>query len=293
MGSPHKAPRKMETGLSPSALSRVQELAATRLGMENRPGKELLLHVRTGRHMRELGLTDPNEYMHLLETDPTGERMRELMDLLTTNHTAFWREPGHFEWLKEQFTEGWKWTGQETIWCAASSSGEEPYTLAMVAREALGPAAPEKIRILATDVSTRMLETARAGVYTRERIQPLPEAWREQYFEYGRNGNDGPCRVKAEIRQMVHFRWLNLVEPLPAMGPFPYIFCRNVMIYFSQETRMQIVQRLLQRLTPDGYLLVGYAEGLSGLEADTDYVRPAVYRRKQKIGVAVKQGGDR
>jgi chemotaxis protein methyltransferase CheR len=292
MGLQHRT-AKAETGLSPAALLRVQELAATRLGMEHRPGKELLLNVRTGRHMRELGVTDPNEYMNLLETDPTGERMRELMDLLTTNHTAFWREPGHFEWLREQLASVWKSTGLGTIWCAASSSGEEPYTLAMVAREALGPAAPEKIRILATDISTRMLDTARAAVYTRERIQPLPEAWRKQYFECGKNGADGSCRVKAEIRQMVHFRRLNLVEPFPAMGPFPFIFCRNVMIYFSQETRMQIVQRMLQRLTPDGYLLVGYAEGLSGLEADTDYVRPAVYRRKQKIGLAVKQGGDR
>ena len=292
MGWPLKMQARSENGLTPAALLRVQELASARLGMEHRPGKELLLSVRTGRHMRELGITDPGEYMNLLETDPTGERMQELLDLLTTNHTSFWREPGHFEWLRDQLAAAHV-AGQETIWCAASSSGEEPYTLAMVAREALGPAAPEKIRILATDVSTRMLDMARAGVYTQERIRPLPEAWQQHYFEGSRGGPEAQCRVKAEIRQMVHFRRLNLVEPFPSMGPFPYIFCRNVMIYFSQETRMQIVQRLLQRLTPNGYLLVGYAEGLSGLEADTDYVRPAVYRRKQKIGVAVRQGGER
>ncbi len=286
------SPRNTENELPAPALARIQELAANRLGIETRPGKEWLLNVRTGRHMRELGVTDPEEYMRLLETDPSGDRMQELVDLLTTNHTAFWREPGHFEWLREQLAASWKAGGKQTIWCAASSSGEEPYTLAMVAREALGPAAAERVKILATDVSTRMLKTARTGVYSLERIQPLPEAWKQQYFEGERNGVKGQCRVKAEIKQMVHFRWLNLVDPFPEIGPFPYIFCRNVMIYFSQETKMRIVRKMLQRMTPDGYLLVGYAEGLSGLEADTDYVRPAVYRRKQKAETDLKLGSD-
>lgn len=285
------SPRKPEMTLPPAALLRVRELAAGRLGMEYRPGKELLLNVRAGRHMRELGVTDPGEYMRLLETDATGERMRELMDRLTTNHTAFWREPGHFEWLRERLPVCGRSAGRETIWCAACSSGEEPYTLAMVAREAFGPAAAEKIRILATDVSSRILVTARAGVYSRERIQSLPEAWHQLYFDSNGSGAERQCRVKPEIRQLVHFRWLNLVEPFPAMGPFPFIFCRNVMIYFSQETRMRIVRKLVQRLTPGGHLFVGYAEGLSGLEADTDYVGPAVYRRKQDTGLAARQGG--
>jgi chemotaxis protein methyltransferase CheR len=277
-------PHKRETRLPASALQRLQELASERLGLEHRPGKELLLHVRTARHMRELGVSDAAEYLRMLEEDRTGEKMQGLLDLLTTNHTAFWREPSHFEWLHEQITKRWSEPGRQTIWCAAASSGEEPYTLAMVAREAMGPAAGERIRILATDVSRRMLETAQAGVYTKERIQPLPQAWQQQYFELGRNRWEGHCRVTAEIRRMVHFRWLNLVDPFPQMGPFPVIFCRNVMIYFSQETRMQIVQKLLQRLTPEGHLLVGHAEGLSGLEADTDYVSPAIYRRRPSGG---------
>ncbi len=287
------SPRSPETRLPAAALQRLQELATARLGLEHRPGKELLLSVRTARHMRELGVNDPADYLRLLEEDKTGEKMQGLLDLLTTNHTAFWREASHFEWLQTQIAELWRGpVGRQTIWCAASSSGEEPYTLAMVAREALGPGASEKVRILATDVSTRMLETAQAGLYTRERIQPLPESWRQQYFEAGRNRWEGYYRVKAEIRQMVHFRWLNLVDPFPQIGPFPYIFCRNVMIYFSQETRMQIVQKLLQRLTPGGYLLVGHAEGLSGLEANTDYVRPAVYRQRPAT-TAATQGGTR
>ena len=285
------SPRSVEPRLPASALHRLQELATARLGLESRPGKELLLSVRTARHMRELGVQDPAEYLRLLEEDKTGDKIQGLLDLLTTNHTAFWREASHFEWLQTQIGEQWRSVpGRQTIWCAASSSGEEPYTLAMVAREALGGAAGERVRILATDVSKRMLETARAGLYSRERIEPLPPAWRQQYFEAGRNRWEGYYRVKEEIRQMVHFRWLNLVDPFPAIGPFPYIFCRNVMIYFSQETRMQIVQKLLQRLTPGGYLLVGHAEGLSGLEANADYIRPAVYRQRQATSAAT-QGG--
>jgi chemotaxis protein methyltransferase CheR len=286
------SPRNTTPVLPPQTLQRIQQLATERLGLENRPGKELLLNVRTSRHMRELGVSDPKDYLRMLEEDGSGERMQELMDLLTTNHTAFWREPGHFEWLGEQLAVLRAAPGLQTIWCAAASSGEEPYTLAMVAREALGPAAPERIRILATDVSTRMLDAARAGIYSKQRIAPLPASWHANYFEAGGGRNQDQYRVKPEIRQMVHFRWLNLVDPFPRIGPFPYIFCRNVMIYFSQETRMQIVQKLLRHLTPDGYLLVGYAEGLSGLEADTDYVRPAVYRRKRNAAAA-GQGADR
>lgn len=287
MGSPHKVELRLPT----SAIQRLQELATERLGLESRPGKELLLSVRTSRHMRELGVNDPSEYLRLLEEDKSGEKMQGLLDLLTTNHTAFWREPSHFEWLQEQLAGQSKvYSGRQTIWCAAASSGEEPYTLAMVAREAIGPSASERIRILATDVSTRMLETAHAGVYSRERIRPLPDSWQQQYFEVGRYEKQGYCRIKSEIRQMVHFRWLNLVDPFPAIGPFPYIFCRNVMIYFSQETRMKIVHKLLQRLTPDGYLLVGHAEGLSGLEANTNYIRPAVYQRKSTSTTATEGG---
>ena len=285
-------PPDSDSVLPAQALLRIQQLATERLGLEHRPGKELLLNVRTSRHMRELGVSNAKDYLRLLEEDGSGERIQELMDLLTTNHTAFWREPGHFEWLGEQLAGMRSAPGLRTIWCAAASSGEEPYTLAMVAREALGPAAPERIRILATDVSTRMLEAARAGIYSQQRIATLPETWRANYFEAGGSHRQTQFRVKPEIRQMVHFRWLNLVDPFPPFGPFPFIFCRNVMIYFSQETRMQIVHKLLRHLDPDGYLLVGYAEGLSGLEADMDYVRPAVYRRK-KSAAAAGRGADR
>ena len=268
---------------SADALMQLQQIAAAKLGLEPRPGKELLLQARTNKHMRELGVSDAAEYMRLVEGDGTGERIQELMDLLTTNHTAFWREPGHFEWLREHLPETCRGGGRITIWCAGAASGEEAYTLAMVAREALGPAAAGRVQILATDVSTRMLRAGRAGIYSRERIRPLPEVWQRQYFT-ALGGEE--CQVDAEIRGMVHFRRLNLIEPLPRMGPFPYIFCRNVMIYFSRETRQRVVGELMEHLTPDGHLVVGSAEGLGGLETETDFVRPAIYRLKQEQAAA-------
>lgn len=283
MGSPVREARR----LTRSAVTRVQELAAERLGLEHRPGKETLVRARAARHMRELGVTDAGEYMRLLEQDAGGTLVEGLLDRLTTNHTAFWREPAHFEWLRERLTEQPREAGMVTIWCAAASTGEEPYTLAMLGREVWGPAAGERLRVLATDVSRQALETARRGLYSADRLEPLPPGWRERYFEPA--AEDAACwQVRGTVRAMVHFRRLNLVERFPEIGPFPFIFCRNVMIYFSPETKTRIAGNLIGRLTGGGYLAVGHAEGLTGLEALLDYVQPAVYRRRSEA-----QGGGR
>lgn len=266
--------------LPASVIYKLQALAERKLGLEARPGKEVLLSVRASRHMRELGATSAEDYLRLLEEDPSGKRMQGLLDVLTTNHTAFWREASHFEWLRRQLLALPAGAPQVTLWCAAASSGEEPYTLAMIALESLGPGAAQRLRVLATDVSTRMLRAAGQGIYSRERIQPLPESWKERFFEPDYATGEGNFRVSREVRSMVHFRWLNLMDPLPRIGPFPIIFCRNVMIYFSQDKRLEIVGKLMNLLVPGGYLLVGHAEGLSGLESEMDYVEPAIYRRR-------------
>lgn len=278
--------------LPASVLSKLQTLAERKLGLEARPGKEVLLSVRAGRHMRELGARSAEEYLRLLEEDESGTRMQGLLDVLTTNHTAFWREASHFDWLKKQLSGIPAGTPPVTLWCAAASSGEEPYTLAMTAMESMGPSAAQRLRVLATDVSTRMLRTAAEGIYSGERIKPLPQVWKDRYFEPAGGPAEGQFRVSRDVRSMVHFRWLNLVDPLPRMGPFPVIFCRNVMIYFSQETRLEIVRKLMNHLVPGGYLLVGHAEGLSGLEAEMDYVEPAVYRRRAAGHLAAAGKGE-
>jgi chemotaxis protein methyltransferase CheR len=272
-------------------ILRLQSLAGERLGLESREGKELLISNRAGRHMRQLGISSPEEYLRRVEDDPSGETARELLDLLTTNHTAFWREPSHFRWFEEYLT-GMPAQRAITVWCAAASTGEEPHTLAMVAHEALGAAAPARVRILATDVSTRVLETAEQAIYSRERVSALPEGFASRYFEPGRGQWKNHLRVKPSVREMVHFRWLNLNEPFPRIGPFPVIFCRNVMIYFSNELRSRIVAKLLDTIEPGGYLLVGHAEGLVSIEASADPVQTAVYR-KRSAGKALRGGTPR
>lgn len=259
-------------------IQRLQTLAGERLGLESREGKELLISNRAGRHMRQLGISNPGEYLRRIESDPSGETARELLDLLTTNHTAFWREPSHFRWFAG-FLASLPPQRAITVWCAAASTGEEPYTLAMVASEVLGSAAPGRIRILATDVSSRVLETAAQAIYSKEKVSALPEGYAGRYFEPGRGRWRNHLRVKAAVREMVHFRWLNLNEPFPRMGPFPVIFCRNVMIYFSQELRGQIVAKLIDTLEPGGHLLVGHAEGLAGIEAKANFVQTAIYQK--------------
>ena len=183
-------------------IQRLQALAGERLGLESREGKELLISNRAGRHMRQLGISSPTEYLRRVESDPSGETTRELLDLLTTNHTAFWREPSHFRWFAG-FLAALPSSRSITVWCAAASTGEEPYTLAMVAHEALGASASGRIRILATDVSTRVLETAEHAIYTKERVSALPEGYKDNYFEPGRGRWRDHLRVKTVIREMV------------------------------------------------------------------------------------------
>lgn len=272
-------PARETRRLSMAAVARVQALATDRLGLEYRPGKETLVRARAARHMRELGISDAADYMRRLLGDGGGALIDGLLDRLTTNHTAFWREPEHFEWLRGRLAAHPREEQMATIWCAAASTGEEPYTLAMVGREVWGPAAGERLRILATDVSVQALETAKRGAYGEERLAQLPPGWRDRYFEPSPD-EAGSWRVRGPVRDMVHFRRLNLVDPFPQIGPFPFVFCRNVMIYFSPETKTRIAEKLIRRVSPGGHLVVGHAEGLTGLEAQLEYVQPAVYRRR-------------
>jgi len=265
--------------LPTSVIQRLQSLAGERLGLESREGKELLISNRAGRHMRKLGISSPEEYLRVVEADPEGDAARELLDLLTTNHTAFWREPSHFRWFAE-YLAALPAQRAITVWCAAASTGEEPYTLAMLAHEVFGAAAPRRVRVLATDVSTRVLETAEQAIYTSERVSALPDGFSRRYFEPGRGRWRNHLRVGPSVREMVHFRRLNLTGSFPRMGPYPVVFCRNVMIYFSPELRARMVGKLFDTIEPSGYLLVGHAEGLVGIESVASPVQTAVYRKR-------------
>jgi len=260
-------------------FARIRQLAYDTFGLDLRAGKETLVSTRLGGQIRKLGCRSFEEYYQHVVADSTGESLTSLIDALTTNHTSFFREPAHFDFLRRTFLREWNNRGTIGIWSAACSSGEEPYSIAMCLLEALGPAASEKVRILATDISTRALAKARQGIYPAERFEGLPSLQLRKFWLRGEGDWAGCYRAKKEVRALVEFRRLNLLESAPQVGHFPLIFCRNVMIYFNKPTQQRVVERLAGCLEPGGYLLTGHAESLSRIEHTLRYVEPAVYRK--------------
>jgi len=264
--------------LTPSEFAAISALARSEFGLELGQGKEQLVASRLGRLMRHLGFTAFRDFYRHLQSDRTGEALVDLIDALATNHTSFFREAAHFDFLVKQVFAQWNRRVPLRIWSAASSTGEEPYSIAITAREHLGPGNPP--HILATDISSRALETARQGIYKSDRFQdPLPP-WLRKHLLSGESRWQGWYRMRPEILSMLEFRRVNLIEPLPALGRFAVIFCRNVMIYFSRATQEMVVNRLTECIEPGGYLFVGHSESLTGIPHGLQQVQPAVYRKR-------------
>lgn len=255
-------------------------LAREEFGLELGAGKEQLVAARIGKVARKLGFRAFRDYYEYVMGDGSGEALVQLIDALTTNHTSFFREQAHFDFLAREILPAQRERNPMWIWSAGCSTGEEPYSIALAAREALGGDGGVLPRILATDISTRVLDTARLGVYSAERFQGGPAPWLRKYLLRGEGKWEGHYRMRTEVLEMVVFGRLNLIEPLPEIGPFAVIFCRNVMIYFSRATQQQLVSSLASRLEPGGYLFVGHSEGLTGIRHDLQQIQPAIYRRR-------------
>jgi len=271
-----------ELKLTAGEFRQISELAHQRFGLDLKQGKEALVAARLGKKLRKLGFATFAEYHRHVLADSTGDALIELIDALTTNHTSFLRERAHFEFLARAVNEEFREAATVRVWSAACSSGEEPYSIAMCLAEALR--APRQFQILATDISTRVLDMARRGVYPASRFEDVPEPWRRAHLLRGRDQANGFYRVKPPLAQHVEFARLNLIEPFPQHTPFHVIFCRNVMMYFDKPTQRSIVQRLSEYLAPGGYLFVGHSESLTGVEHGLHYVRPATYRNRKAAG---------
>ncbi|HUW81812.1 MAG TPA: CheR family methyltransferase [Phycisphaerae bacterium] len=263
-------------------FDRFRRLVYEKSGIALGPGKEALVSARVNRRLRALGIDNYETYLRRVTHDPSGEEIVQLLDAISTNVTGFFREPAHFEFLAQMMAE-WLAAGQRRfrVWSAACSTGEEPYSIAITMLEsAKSTKADIDIKILATDISTRVLETCRQGTYPRERLDAVPRVLRTCYFTQDHPQNPARYTVKDVLSGMIVFKRLNLsTPPFPMHGPLDVIFCRNVMIYFDQGVRARLLQELRRLLRPGGYLMVGHAESLTGMMGDFKAVRPSTYMK--------------
>lgn len=266
--------------LSADDFNRVAELVRRRTGMELRAGKEQLVINRLSRLIRDEGCGTFGAYLRQVEKDSSGRMMVDLVNAMTTNYTSFNREPLHFQFLRDVIWAKHPRGAPLSIWSAASSTGEEAYSIVCTLLEAANQDTLPMLSVLATDVSTKVLSEAELGVYADRRCASAPKTWLQRYFTKGLPGAPDSYQVKANVRGHVRFRPINLAMPLTLTSTFHVIFCRNVLIYFEPEMQARIIEQLTRTLNPGGYLFVGHAEGLAGVTHSLRYVQPAVYRKQ-------------
>jgi chemotaxis protein methyltransferase CheR len=279
MPAPVLAPPPAAEGDVPFTAADFSEISRTVgevAGIQLRAGKEGLVRARLARRLREVGARSYAEYLGRVRADASRRELAHMVDLLTTNKTSFFREAAHFDVLRDAVLPAFAGaSGGLRAWSAGCSTGEEPYTIAMVLRDALAEPAWRAARVLATDISARALARARAGVYPDDTLADVDPALRRRHFTPAPGGG---WAVAAALRAPVQFAPLNLMGAWPMRGPFHAIFCRNVMIYFDKPTQAALVARYHELLAPGGYLFVGHSESLSAVEHRFTYVQPAVYR---------------
>jgi chemotaxis protein methyltransferase CheR len=272
----------VEEGLSTRDFTRLRELIYTETGICLSPEKKTMVEVRLKRRVRTLNMATYREYCDFVfGRRGMQEELIFLINVITTNKTDFFREPQHFEFLARTALPELAVSGRAfVIWSAGCSSGEEPYTLAMVLSEYADVHPGFRFRILASDISTSVLEKAEAGIYSSECIAPIPLALKRKYILRSRDPQSGRVRVASELRRMIEFRRLNFMDSdycLPER--VDAIFCRNVLIYFDRGTQESILRKLLRNLTPNGYLFVGHSETLHDMDLPVVPVAPALYRK--------------
>jgi chemotaxis protein methyltransferase CheR len=266
--------------LSDADFVRFQTLINEEAGIWLAPVKKALVVGRLARRLRELGVPTYAAYYERVVADP-GERVR-MLDAICTNETHFFREPRHFDFLVDRVFPAWRAEADAgrrprrvRVWSAACSTGEEPYSIAMTLLTAF-PSGWE-LDVLATDLSTKVLERAANALWPLEKAAEIPERHLKEFMLRGYGAQEGLMKAGPEIRSLVRFARVNLVGEWPAGPPFDLVFCRNVLIYFDRAAKIRVVERLLERLEPSGYLFLGHAESLGGFTARARPVFPTIY----------------
>jgi chemotaxis protein methyltransferase CheR len=272
--------------ITPEEYERVRSLIYDRSGINLGSNRQHLVQARLAKRIRVEQYSGFREYFQHLEADTTGDEVAHLIDAMSTNTTYFFREPDHFNFLTESLArrireEKWDQKSYSLrIWSAASSSGEEPYTLAMVVHKFLRDFPSVDFKILATDISQKVLALASTGQYEATKIKSIPEEYRRVYTRPLAKYSE-LSEIVPELRKFVTFSHFNLIDPsYPFKYGFDYIFCRNVMIYFDRQTQESVINRMAIHLRPGGYLVVGHSESLNGLKHILHYEKPTIYRQK-------------
>jgi len=277
------------SGMSERDFQRLCRLIESECGIAFPASKRTMVEVRLNKRARMLGLPDLGAYCAYLETSEGRSKETPLLvDVVTTHKTAFFREPSHFDYLTRHAVPDLIRREQAGIrrpllvWSSACSSGEEPYTVAMVLSEYASAVAPRPFRfqVEASDISTGTLATARAGIYSGDDVQAIPKPLRLKYLLRSREPHRNLVRICPELRALVTFRQINLMDPSYGLTDLPdIIFCRNVMIYFDRATQYGLLQRLCANLRPGGYLMMGHAESLAGFDLPLQQLEPTVHRK--------------
>ncbi len=264
--------------ITPAEFAQFQRLIYKVAGISLADSKQVMVAGRLTNRLRHFGYETFSQYYKRVVAEDGEEELQTMVDLLTTNETYFFREPQHFAFLADRIAADHAEARPLDVWSAASSTGEEVYTIAMVLADVLG--VDGAWTVTGSDISRRVLETARRGVYWLERTRGLSKDYLRKYCLKGVRSQEGTFIIAPELRQHTRFTTVNLNSSLPNIGPFDVIFLRNVMIYFDTETKRQVVERVVRRLRPEGYLIIGHSESLHGITECVETVQPTIYRLK-------------
>jgi len=273
---------EQEYALRDADFRKIVQLVMDTAGIVLSDRKRPFVQGRLGRRLRVLGLADFRQYCNLLETPAGNDERGMLINAITTNHTAFFREPHHFTFLTKTIlptvaaAAGNSQSGRLRIWSAGCSSGEEPYTIAMTLRDHQPSLAGWDVKILATDLDTNVVAHAAAGIYDAERMESVPSTLRKRFVT---ELADGRSQMNDDLYSLITFSPLNLLQKWPMKGPFDVIFCRNVVIYFDKPTQRTLFDRYAEMLKPDGWLFIGHSESLLNVTDRFNLVGRTTYRR--------------
>jgi chemotaxis protein methyltransferase CheR len=284
-----------ELHLTDKEFHTISEMVYKHCGIHLDDEKKELVRSRLSKRLRLLGYVSYSDYVDYICQPAGKEEFASFIDSISTNFTSFFREKQHFDFLQKNFLPGMLETKARKgdyrlrAWCAGCSSGEELYTIAITILDTIGDNLRWDVKILATDISTRMLEAAKKGVYEQTKIEPLSGAQRQRYLTVSRSRDQKLYEVSPELKKMTIVRYMNFMDEWPIQTSLDFIFCRNVMIYFDRPTQQKLVARFCNLLEPGGILFTGHSESLTGIRHSFNYIEPAVYQKPVDTKACTKE----